>query len=194
MQRTFRMLLLLCALLAGLAVGCTSAASDSDQPEAEQAAPAEEPVIDAGISVSGTVVEAAGKRIDLAEKNEYVRNIVRCRWLEQNKVAIEGTLDGVNSQALYLAVYDVVRGLYVYEQYGKQFIWQNDDLDTLVYVVDYAKDKEPSRVLNKKDVLLYETSGTEQIQNISYVPKGLKVEVTDLHGDSLRQVVVEVSS
>ena len=82
----------------------------------------------------------------------------------------------------------------VYEQYGKQFIWQNDDLDTLIYVLDYAKEKEPSRVLNKKDVLLYETSGEEQIQNIVYVPKGVKVEVSDLQGENLRQVVVEASS
>ena len=93
-----------------------------------------------------------------------------------------------------MAVYDVVRELYVYEQYGKQFIWQNDDLDTLIYVVDYAKDKEPSRVLNKKDVVLYETGAEEQIQNIAYVPKGVKVEISDLHGDNLRQVVVEASS
>lgn len=191
MQRTFIMLLLLCLLFAG-AAGC--AAVNPAEPESEQEEAAEEPVVDAGIRVSGTVVEAAGKQVDLAEKNEYVRAIVRCRWVEQNKVVIEGSLSGSNSQELYLAVYDVVRELYVYEQYGKQFIWQNDDLDTLIYVVDYAKDKEPSRVLNKKDVVLYETGAEEQIQNIAYVPKGVKVEISDLHGDNLRQVVVEASS
>ncbi len=191
MQRTFIMLLLLCLLFAG-AAGC--AAVNPAEPESEQEEAAEEPVADAGIRVSGTVVEAAGKQVDLAEKNEYVRAIVRCRWVEQNKVVIEGSLSGSNSQELYLAVYDVVRELYVYEQYGKQFIWQNDDLDTLIYVVDYAKDKEPSRVLNKKDVVLYETGAEEQIQNIAYVPKGVKVEISDLHGDNLRQVVVEASS
>ena len=191
MQRTFIMLLLLCLLFAG-AAGC--AAVNPAEPESEQEEAAEEPVADAGIRVSGTVVEAAGKQVDLAEKNEYVRAIVRCRWVEQNKVAIEGSLSGSNSQELYLAVYDVVRELYVYEQYGKQFIWQNDDLDTLIYEVDYAKDKEPSRVLNKKDVVLYETGAEEQIQNIAYVPKGVKVEISDLHGDNLRQVVVEASS
>lgn len=191
MQRTFIMLLLLCLLFAG-AAGC--AAVNPAEPESEQEEAAEEPVADAGIRVSGTVVEAAGKQVDLTEKNEYVRAIVRCRWVEQNKVVIEGSLSGSNSQELYLAVYDVVRELYVYEQYGKQFIWQNDDLDTLIYVVDYAKDKEPSRVLNKKDVVLYETGAEEQIQNIAYVPKGVKVEISDLHGDNLRQVVVEASS
>ena len=190
MQKTFIMLLLLCLLLVGMTAGCAA-----ERPaEPEQAEVAEEPEIDAGISVSGTVVDAAGKQVDLAEKNEYVRAIVRCRWVEQNKVAIEGRLAGGSSQELYLAVYDVVRELYVYEQYGKQFIWQNDDLDTLIYVLDYAKEKEPSRVLNKKDVLLYETSGEEQIQNIVYVPKGVKVEVSDLQGENLRQVVVEASS
>lgn len=191
MQRIFIMLLLLGLLLAGMA-GCT--AVNPAEPEPEQEKAAEEPMIDAGISVLGTVVEAAGKQVDLAEKNEYVRAIVRCRWVEQNKVAIESRLSGTSSQELYLAVYDVVRELYVYEQYGKQFIWQNDDLDTLIYVVDYAKDKAPSRVLNKKDVILYETSADEQIQNIAYVPKGVKVEISDLHGDTLRQVVVEASS
>lgn len=107
MQRIFIMLLLLGILLAGMA-GCT--AVNPAEPEPEQEKAAEEPVIDAGISVLGTVVEAAGKQVDLAEKNEYVRAIVRCRWVEQNKVAIESRLSGTNSQELYLAVYDVVAG------------------------------------------------------------------------------------
>ena len=101
-------MLLLCLLLVGMTAGCAA-----ERPaEPEQAEVAEEPEIDAGISVSGTVVEAAGKQVDLAEKNEYVRAIVRCRWVEQNKVAIEGRLAGGSSQELYLAVYDVVRELY----------------------------------------------------------------------------------
>ncbi len=186
MRRTWIILLLLCLLLTG-AAGCTATAPA--EPEAEQG----ESVADEGVTITGTVVEAAGKQVDLAEKNEYVRSIVRCRWLEQNKVAMEGRLTGSNSQALYFAVYDVVRELYVYEQYGQQFIWQNDDLDTLVYVQDYSGEGEPSRVLNKKDMVLYETGVQEQITNVAYVPKGIKVEVADLHGEVLRQVVVEAA-
>lgn len=190
MRRTWIVLLLLCLLLTG-AAGCTATAPA--EPEAEQEDAVEESVADEGITITGTVVEAAGKQVDLAEKNEYVRSIVRCRWLEQNKVAMEGRLTGSNSQALYFAVYDVVRELYVYEQYGQQFIWQNDDLDTLVYVQDYSGEGEPSRVLNKKDIVLYETGVQEQISNVAYVPKGIKVEVVDLHGEALRQVVVEAA-
>ena len=62
MQRTFIMLLLLCLLFAG-AAGC--AAVNPAEPESEQEEAAEEPVADAGIRVSGTVVGAAGKQVDL---------------------------------------------------------------------------------------------------------------------------------
>lgn len=188
MRKQWTILLLFCLILGGMA-GC--AAKETPATEKEETAV---PLIDEGITVNGTIIEAANKRVDLAERNEYVQSIASCHWLEGNKIAIEGRLDGVNSQALYLAVYDVVRDVYVYEQYGKQFIWQNDDLDTLVYVVDYADANESSRVLNKQDVVLYETGSQEQVTNVSYVPKGVKVEVADLHGEVLRQVVVEVAN
>lgn len=192
MQKPLAMFLLFCLLLPGAATGCT--AREPAEPESAQNEPVEETLIEDGIVVTGTVVEAAGKRLDMAEKNDYIRSIARCRWIDGNKVAIESRLNGTKSQDLYLVVYDVVRDLFVYEQYGKQFIWQNNDLDTLIYVVDYADEEEPSQVCNKKEVVLYETSAQEQITNISYVPKGIKVEVVDLHGESLRQVVVEVAS
>ena len=187
-QRTWIVLLLVGLLLAGTVAGC--AANQVDQPEQEQE-DAAEPQIAEGIAVNGTVVEAAGKSLDIAEKNSYVRSIVSCQWIEKNKLMIQCSLSGHNSQPLYLAVYDVVRDLYVYEQYGKQFVWQNDDLDTLIYVVDYANEGEGSQVLNKKDVVLYESSAQQQIKAISYVPKGIKVEVMDLHNENSQQIIVE---
>lgn len=188
-QRTWVVLLLIGLLLAGTVAGC--AANQVNQPEQEQDENVAEPQIAEGIAVNGTVVEAAGKTIDLAEKNSYIHAIVSCQWIEKNKLMIQCSLSGHNSQPLYLAVYDIVRDLYVYEQYGKQFVWQNDDLDTLIYVVDYAQEGEGSRVLNKKDVVLYESSAQQQIKAISYVPKGIKVEVTDLHDENAQQIIVE---
>lgn len=191
MQKLWVTVLLCCLLFAGLLSGCGGEAPA----ETEQDIVAEEePRIEAGIDVSGTVVKAAGKSIDLSEKNQYIRAVARCRWLEKNKLAIECITSSGRGQDLYLAVYDVVRDIYVYEQYGKQFIWQNDDLDTLIYVVDYSEAEEPSQVRNKNDVVLYESGSQEQIENVSYVPKGIKVELTDLHGSNPRQIVVEAAS
>lgn len=188
-RKTWIALLLAGLLLAGTVAGC--AAHPVNQPKQEQDENAVEPQIAEGITVNGTVVEAAGKAIDVAEKNSYIHAVVGCNWIEKNKLMIECSLSGHNSQPLYLAVYDVVRDLYVYEQYGKQFVWQNDDLDTLIYVVDYTNEGEGSQVLNKKDVVLYESSAQQQIKAISYVPKGIKVEVRDLRDDNIQQIVVE---
>ncbi len=183
-------ILLMTALLAGCGTD-TPAQKPEKEPEAEPVETVETAVIDSGITVSGTVVEAGGKSVDLSEKNEYVKSVESCRWLEQTKIAATCPIAGAKSQDYYFVVYDVVRDMYLYEQYGKQFIWQNDDLDTLVYVLDYAGEGEPSLVCNKKDMVLYKSSAEEQIYNVVFVPKGIKVELTDLRGDNLRQVLVE---
>lgn len=185
------LVLLLYLLLAGLLAGCVQGQpTESEQEQDEMAA---EPQIDTGIVVSGTTVTAAGKTLQLAEKNSYIRSIVSCHWIEKNKIAVECSLSGVHSQPLYFTVYDVVRNIYVYEQYGKQFIWQNDDLDTLLYVVDYAGTGEGSQVLNRQDVVLYTSDAQQQIQTIAYVPKGIKVEVSDRRGEHRQQIVVETA-
>lgn len=192
-----RVVLLLAALLLSAFLAGCGADTPAQQPgndAAEENTQEPELVIDSGIIVNGTVVEAAGKQVDFNERNEYVKSIVSCRWLEKNKVAVQCRISGGKSQAYYFAVYDVVRDLYVYEQYGKQFIWQNDDLDTLVYVLDYSDEGEKSQVKNKKDTVLYESGADEQILNVTFVPKGLKIEVADLRGDNPRQVLVEAAS
>lgn len=192
-----RVVLLLAALLLSAFLAGCGADTPAQQPgndAAEENTQEPELVIDSGIIVNGTVVEAAGKQVDFNERNEYVKSIVSCRWLEKNKVAVQCRISGGKSQAYYFAVYDVVRDLYVYEQYGKQFIWQNDDLDTLVYVLDYSDEGEKSQVKNKKDMVLYESGADEQILNVTFVPKGLKIEVADLRGDNPRQVLVEAAS
>ena len=192
-----RVVLLLAALLLSAFLAGCGADTPAQQPgndAAEENTQEPELVIDSGIIVNGTVVEAAGKQVDFNERNEYAKSIVSCRWLEKNKVAVQCRISGGKSQAYYFAVYDVVRDLYVYEQYGKQFIWQNDDLDTLVYVLDYSDEDEKSQVKNKKDMVLYESGADEQILNVTFVPKGLKIEVADLRGDNPRQVLVEAAS
>ncbi len=189
MRRVCIAFALVCLLLAGGAAGCAVEPGADSQTEREDVFQEQE--IDEGIQVNGTVVTAAGKEIDLAEKNSYVHRIARCHWIEKNKLMIECNITGSNGQPLYLAVYDVVRDIYVYEQYGKQFMWQNDDLDTLVYVMDYAGEEEGSQVLNKKNVVLYESGTEEQIVSVSYVPKGIKVELADLRGENARQVIIE---
>lgn len=194
MRKTWIICVLLCLLAVPWITGCTAHSETEPEAEQEQTQSADEVEISAGITVDGTVVSAAGKKIDLSEKNEYVRDIVRCQWVERNKVAIQSRLAEGKGQDIYFTVYDVVRDMYIYEQYGKQFIWQNDDLDTLIYVVDYAGEQQPSRVYNRKDVLLYETGSQEEIQNIAYVPKGIKVEIGDLRHDNTRQVVVETAN
>ena len=192
-----RVVLLLAALLLSAFLAGCGADTPAQQPgndAAKENTQEPELVIDSGIIVNGTVAEAAGKQVDFNERNEYVKSIVSCRWLEKNKVAVQCRISGGKSQAYYFAVYDVVRDLYVYEQYGKQFIWQNDDLDTLVYVLDYSDEGEKSQVKNKKDMVLYESGADEQILNVTFVPKGLKIEVADLRGDNPRQVLVEAAS
>lgn len=190
MRNRLAMVLLLSVLLLCVLTGC-GANAPASEPEQE---PAEEAVIESGITVTGTILEAAGKSVDLGEKNEYITSIVSCRWLEKNKVAARCRISGNHSQEYYFAVYDVVRDMYVYEQYGKQFIWQNDDIDTLIYVLDYAGEGEPSLVCNKKDMVLYESSAEEQIYNVAFVPKGIKVELADLRGNHQRQVLVEAAT
>ena len=194
MRKTWTICVLLCLLVGPWMTGCTAHSDTDPGVEQEQTQSADEVEISAGITVDGTVVSAAGKKIDLSEKNEYVRNIVRCQWVERNKVAIQSRLAEGKGQDIYFVVYDVVRDMYLYEQYGKQFIWQNDNLDTLIYVVDYAGEQQPSRVYNRKDVLLYETGSQEEIRSIAYVPKGIKVEIGDLRHDNIRQVVVETAN
>lgn len=189
-----RMAIVLAAvLLAGFLTGCGAAvpAQETEKKPAEETV--QEPAIDSGITVTGLVIEAAGKSVDLGEKNKYIQSIVSCHWLEKNKVAAQCRISGTKSQEYYFAVYDVVRDIYVYEQYGKQFIWQNDDLDTLVYVLDYAGEGEPSLVCNKKDMVLYKSSAEEQIYNVAFVPKGIKIEFADLRGNNPRQVIVEAA-
>lgn len=180
-------IILAISLWMGLLTGCAAEPSEAE-PEV-----VEETTLESGITVSGSVVYAANKSIDLSQKNENIRSIVSCRWLEQNKVAVQCRISGGGNQVLYFLVYDLVRDLYVYEQYGSQFIWQNDDLDTLVYVRDYSEAGEPSQVKNKKDMVLYESSADEQICSIAFVPKGIKVELTDLRGNHSRQVIVEAA-
>ncbi len=196
-------ILFLSGMLAAVIAGCGAdapapdngqeAQKPQDNQQAEDAA-ADTPIVDDGITVDGTVVSAAGKTVNLYEKNEYVQSIASCRWLEKNKIAMLCEISGSKSQDYYFAVYDVVRDFYVYEQYGKQFIWQNDDLDTLVYVLDYAEEKEPSKVCNKKDMVLYQSNADEQITGVAFVPKGLKVELADLQGENPRLVLVEAAT
>lgn len=179
--------------------GCGADVPASDnRPEAQEQQNLEdtkkEHLIDEGITVNGTAVSAAGKTVNLYERNEFVQSIESCRWLEKNKIAALCKISGNKSQEYYFAVYDVVRDFYVYERYGKEFIWQNDDLDTLIYVLDYAEEKEPSKVCNKKDMVLYQSNADEKITGIAFVPKGLKVELADLRGDNPRQVVVEAAT
>ena len=181
---------LMAVVLAGVVAGCAAGGNDT-QPE--QNAMEAQLTIEEGIVVSGTMVEAAGKTFDLAEKNPHITSVVSCRWLEKTKIAVQSLLTENKGQKYYFAVYDVVRDIYVYEQYGAQFIWQNDDLNTLVYVLDYAGEDGTSKVCSKKDVVLYESSIEERIQNVAFVPKGIKVEVTDLRGDNPRQVIVEAA-
>ena len=164
-QKFWLVLLLAGLLMAGTVAGC--AANQVNQPEQEEQKEAAEPQIAEGITVNGTVVEAAGKRVDVADKNSYIRAIESCQWIEKNKLMIQCRVSGYNSQPLYLEVYDVVRDMYVYEQYGKQFVWQNDDLDTLIYVVDYAHAGQSSQVLNKNDVVLYTSGAQQQIKAVS---------------------------
>lgn len=190
-QKFWLVLLLAGLLMAGTVAGC--AANQVNQPEQEEQKEAAEPQIAEGITVNGTVVEAAGKRVDVADKNSYIHAIESCQWIEKNKLMIQCRVSGYNSQPLYLAVYDVVRDMYVYEQYGKQFVWQNDDLDTLIYVVDYAHAGQSSQVLNKNDVVLYTSGAQQQIKAVSYVPKGIKVEVTNLHDEDSQQILVETA-
>ena len=196
-------ILFLSGLLAAVVSGCgaDTPAPDNGQEtqtpqESQQASDdkAEKPAVDEGISINGTAVSAAGKTVNLYDRNEFVQTIASSRWLEKNKIAVLCEISGTKSQDYYFAGYDVVRDLYVYEQYGKQFIWQNDDLDTLVYVLDYAAEKEPSKVCNKKDMVLYQSSAAEQITGVSFVPKGLKVELADLRGDNARLVIVEAAT
>lgn len=189
MRNRLAIVLCLSVLLCVLA-GC-GASDPASEPEQE---PAEEAVIESGITVTGTIIEAAGKSVDLGEKNEYIKSIASCRWLEKTKVAAQCRISGTKSQAYYFVVYDMVRDMYVYEQYGKQFIWQNDDMDTLIYVLDYAGEGEPSLVCNKNDMVLYESSAEEQIYNVAFVPKGIKVELADLWGNHQRQVLVEAAT
>ena len=189
MQKKLTFLLLAVILSAVFLTGCSAPEQSEEQTPAEQ--PAEENLFDAGISVNGTAVEAAGKTVNLYDRNAYVQKIKSCRWLEKNKIAVQCTISGGKSQDYYFAVYDVVRDLYVYEQYGKQFIWQNDDLDTLVYVLDYAEEGQPSRVCSRLDVVLYESAPGEQVLNVSFVPKGIRIELADLRGENPRQVIVE---
>ncbi len=186
--------LLAVLLIAGLLTGCAadqSAQNSEKQPE--PVAEVEKAIVDEGITIAGSRVEAAGKVVDLGEKNEYVQSVESCCWLEKTKIAATCPIKGTKSQDYYFVVYDVVRDMYLYEQYGKQFIWQNDDLDTLVYVLDYASEGEPSLVRNRKDMVLYESEPDEQIQNIAFVPKGIKVELADLNGDNRHQVLVEAA-
>ena len=63
-----------------------------------------------------------------------------------------------------------------------------------MYVLDYSDEGEKSQVKNKKDMVLYESGADEQILNVTFVPKGLKIEVADLRGDNPRQVLVEAAS
>lgn len=193
--------LFLCGLLAMFMIGCGANAPAPDnsqdvpesQEEQKQETVTELPAVDDGIAVTGTVVSAGGKTVNLNEKNEFVQSVASCRWLEKNKIAALCELNGNKGQRYYFAVYDVVRDFYVYERYGSQFIWQNDDIDTLVYVLDYSGEKEPSKVCNKKDMVLFESKADEQITGIAFVPKGLKVELTDLRGDNPRQALVEAA-
>ena len=39
--------------------------------------------------------------------------------------------------------------------------------------------------------MLYESGTEEQIVSVSYVPKGIKVELADLRGENARQVIIE---
>ena len=47
---------------------------------------------------------------------------------------------------------------------------------------------------NKKDMVLYESDPKEQICNIAFVPKGIKIELTDLQGNNPRQVIVDAAT
>ncbi len=178
-------------VMAGLLTGCAADAPASDSKPELKAEPTEIVTVDSGISVSGTMVKAAGKSVDLGEEDEDIRSIESCYWLEKNKIAAQCSVAGRHNQEYYFVVYDLVRDLYLYEQYGKQFIWQNDDLDTLIYVLDYSGEGEPSKVCSKNNIVLYESNADEQIQNVAFVPKGIKIELTDLRGDNPHQVIVE---
>lgn len=190
MRKTLAILLLL-VFTAVMCGGCVLT-DHKAKPEKEEEPP-KVVEMDKGITVSGSVVRADGKEVDLKTKNSCLDQVKSCQWLEDKRVLIECTQKGHGVQEKYLAVYDFAGEAYVYEKYGQQFIWKNKDLDTLVYIVDYSDDDEPSQVLDGNDVLLYESGINEKIHSISYVPKGIKVEVGDEKGENVRDIVVEAS-
>ena len=190
MRKTLAILLLLVFTVV-MCGGCVPKDEDSGQKDPKE--PEKVVEMDKGITASGTTVSADGKKLDLKKENDSVEKVESCQWLEEKRVLIECTQNGAGVQEKYLTVYDFAREVYVYEQYGQQFIWKDKDLDTLVYVMDYSKENEPSQVLDKNDVILYESGSNEKIHSISFVPKGIKVEVGDRKAENVRDIIVEAS-
>lgn len=147
-------------------------------------------VIEDGITVDGLNITARDREISLGERNDKVKSILSCRWIGNDEIAIEGKLaEETNNR--YFAIYNLAKGMFRYEQYGQDFMWKDNDSDTLIYVQDYTDNGGNYQVRNIQDVVLFTTGNGEIIQSISYVPRGIKVDVVDQKGTLLRSVVVE---
>lgn len=184
MKKTWK-ILLCCICITGLLLnGCGLPAKNTE----EQAVTFAD-----GITVKGTLISVDGREMNPAEQNENVTAIADCKRMGPEMIAIEGILKG-NADNLYFTIYSLPEQRYVYEQYGQLFAWRDDDPDSLVYVQNLSESGGTSQVKNSKDMVLFTTGEDEQIADITYVPKGVRIDVTDDKGSLLRSVVVEMLS
>ncbi len=124
---------------------------------------------------------ADSRDIDLQELHPDIISVVELLPVTNEKLTIVCRVDESTN---LLMIYDFKNKEFVFEEYGTQFAWIQDDYDSVLYLKDDA-------VYNLKKDLIYQVNDNEHISVIEYIDKDFYVTITDSNYENLNQIYVE---
>lgn len=124
---------------------------------------------------------ADNKTYDLQERHPDIILVVELLPVTNAQLSV---ICRVDEHTNLLMIYDFRKKDFVFEEYGTQFAWIQEDYSSVLYLKDNA-------VYNLNNELVYQVKENERISVIEYIENDFYVTVTDSDYENSNQIYVE---
>lgn len=108
-----------------------------------------------------------GKTIKVNDETSSITSIISLEWIDKNLI---GVLSHINPSLDYYTIYDIENDKFIYSAYGTNFVWNKEDINTLIYIENpphlSSSENQKYKIKDYKSNILYESN--DQISDLQY--------------------------
>ncbi len=117
-------------------------------------------------NIGEVIIDEYEKKIKVSDSLGLITSVEDLFWLDPQQLVVIGH---VNPSLECLLIYDLDRDKIILEKYGRDFIWKENDIATLIYIVPephFTRKGTFPMIKNYEDEMLYQAPKGKTIANL----------------------------